>query len=90
MKKHLKWSYDQYLPIFASPQEIYICRLVPNKTSFAFEVKARGEEEYSVYVSPRFKNEWTLVKKTKSTDITVSNLSQGQEYEFYDEVYDDD
>lgn len=86
MKKHLKWSYDQYLPIFASPQEIYICRLVPHKTSFAFEVKARGEEEYSVYVSPRFKNEWTLVKKTKSTDITVSNLSQGQEYEFYVEA----
>ena len=83
MRKHPTWSYDHYVPIFGSENEIYVCHIVPGPDSFTIEYKTRENEEYLIYYRMRNNGDFILSGKTKQGSYTVSGLEYDTEYEFY-------
>jgi len=87
MKSHKDWSYTPYRPLFFEVGDIYICRVAPMETSITFDwlplERSRKDDTYSIYVSKRNLDQFTLVGTTEENTYIIDNLEEEQEYEFY-------
>lgn len=86
MKGYNLWSYRPYRPFLVNVGDIYICRIVPGKTSIHFEwleSKEDKEDKYEVYYRKRNEGEFVLHGTTEHTEYDITGLVFEEEYEFF-------
>ena len=82
MKAHKNWSYRPYRSWFSEIGDIYICRVVPKKTSIYFEW-IENPQNCEIYYKEREDGEFILAGVTDKGCFEISDLKPNAEYEFY-------
>ena len=83
MKKHNRWAYPFYQPLF-DEQGILICRLVPTQNTVRLWWKDAGAAEYEIYIKPSAsENEFALAGKTSACEYEITDLESEVDYAFY-------
>lgn len=84
MKANLRWSYRPYRPLLSDEEDLYICRLAPEKNGCAVEWLPADEGMYSVFLR-RYRSEDTFVKvlETDKCRAKIEGLDERCDYEFY-------
>lgn len=84
MKANQKWSYSPYRPLFTEVGEIYICRIVPYKTSIHIEwLDLEEAKEYTIYYRKRNLGEFVEAGRSSDCGFDIAGLEQESDYEFY-------
>lgn len=82
MKGTTSWSYAPYKPPLFNTGDIYICRVVPDKTSITFEWLPGGDGTYSVFLREREKGAFAKFGSTSECSFTAEGLTEDIDYEF--------
>ena len=83
MKGINTWSYAPYRPFFYEVGEIYICRVVPSKSSVHLEwLPLEENAEYTIHYRVREAEEFLTWGSTESTFCDVEGLVTDTDYEF--------
>ena len=83
MKGCSTWSYAPYRPLLREVGDIYICRLVPDRTSIHLEWLKTDKESYTVLYRKRGKETFLQAGTTAQTEYTIVGLTPDTDYEFY-------
>lgn len=90
MAKSVKWHYSPYKPFLFETGDIYICRVVPEKSEIHFEWLSIGDVEYNVYYRKRSRYcvgeedlKFKFFTSTQNTECTITGLETDIDYEFY-------
>ena len=83
MKGTTTWSYAPYKPFFFDSGDIYVCRLVPDETSFHCEWLAAPGPVYELMLRPEGQGEFACAARVTVPEASVSGLLPETDYEFY-------
>ncbi len=83
MKGYNLWSYTPYRPLLTEVGDIYICRIVPGKTSIHFEWLDTDDDAYMVFYRKRGEKRFCLYQTVTATECDIVKLETETDYEFY-------
>lgn len=83
MKGSNIWSYAPYRPLLTDVGDIYICRIVPNKTSIHFEWLNTDDTSYTVFYRECGADDFSNAGTTTNTEYTITGLTPDTDYEFF-------
>ncbi len=83
MKGSNTWSYAPYRPLLTNVGDIYICRIVPKKTSIHFEWLSTDTKSYTVFYRTRGSEEFLTAGSTIGSEYTINGLEPDTDYEFF-------
>jgi len=83
MKRTKGWNYTPYRPLFFDVGDIYICRVVPSKSSIHFEWLGKNGDTFEIYFRKREEERFELSGLTDETFYTINNLEAENDYEFF-------
>ncbi len=83
MKGLSSWSFSPYSPFFFETGDIYVCRLVPDKTTCHCEWLGCADQTYEIWLRREGQGAFELASRLQGTAVTLINLAEQTDYEFY-------
>ncbi len=78
------WSYTPYVPFLYNRDDIYVCRIAPDETSFHIEWMGTNKDKGTkVFLRREGQGEFELKAFVFKPECTIPDLEENTDYEFY-------